>query len=281
MKIKKIFNNNVVLVSDDKSEMIVMGKGIGFNQGESDQIDSKKIDKKFILETKGVADKLATLINEIPDDQLLISSKIIELANQLLKTELNVNIYITLTDHISYAIERVKQGLLLKNPLAWEVKKFYKEEYKIALKALDIINEACGIRLPEDEAGSIALHLVNAQQSEHDMEQTMAMTQIVTDLLQIVKLHYGIEINEDSMNYNRFMTHLRYFAYRVLRDEFVPEDEDSLYDQVRRKYPESYKCSKKMVAYLEKNFNKKPTKEELVYFMIHIHRVTSRETKNG
>ncbi|WP_117170930.1 BglG family transcription antiterminator LicT [Paraliobacillus sediminis] len=281
MKIKKIFNNNVILVSDGEEEMIVMGKGIGFNQGESDQIDPAKIDKKFVLATKGVADKLATLINEIPDEHLMLSNKIIELANESLETELNVNIYITLTDHISYAIERVKQGLLLKNPLAWEVKKFYKEEYHVALQALDIINEASGIRLPEDEAGSIALHLVNAQQGEHDMEQTMAMTQIVTDLLQIVKLHYGIEINEDSMNYNRFMTHLRYFAYRVLRDEFVPEDEDSLYDQVRRKYPAAYKCSKKMVAYLEKNFNKKPTKEELVYFMIHIHRVTSRETKNS
>lgn len=277
MKIRKIFNNNVILLTDDDGhEMIVMGKGIGYNKHNSDVIDFSQVEKKFVVE-KATSDKLMGLIGEIPTEHLELSNEIIEYAEQQLALKFSDNIYITLTDHISFALRRFPEGIIVKNALLWEIKKFYAAEYEVASKALHIIEQKTGVKLPEDEAGSIALHFVNAQQRGQDMKQTYQMTKIVNDLANIVKYHFGIKLDENSINYSRFLTHLRYFAYRILHDELIPEDRDSLYDHVKDKYPESYACARKIRNYLEINYEKKTTNEEMVYFMIHIHRVTNRE----
>ena len=53
MRIKKVFNNNVVLVIDDLGkEQIVMGKGVGFQKFPKDLIDTNKIEKRFIFNDK-------------------------------------------------------------------------------------------------------------------------------------------------------------------------------------------------------------------------------------
>jgi beta-glucoside operon transcriptional antiterminator len=276
LKIVKIFNNNVILVEDDDTEMIIMGKGIGFQRGNSESIDLSKVDKKFILDTTGISDKLGKLLNEIPEEHWRVSYKIIDMAKKELGTTFNSNIYITLTDHISFALSRFNQGLIMNNGLLWEVKKLHKKEFDVASKALAIIEEEIGIELPVEEAGSIALHFVNAQHSDK-MEKTVAVTRIVNDVFNIVKYHYGFEIDENSLNYNRFMTHLSYFAYRIINDDFIPEEDNSLYSHVKAKYPDAFKCTEKIIIYFKKNFNKEPTKEEQVYLMIHIHRVTNRD----
>ena len=88
---------------------------------------------------------------------------IIEYAKNMLDAEMNDYIYVTLTDHISYTIKLYKEGIFRPNVLIWEVKKFYSKEYNIGLKALDFIEDELGCRLPSDEAGNIALHLITAQ----------------------------------------------------------------------------------------------------------------------
>ncbi len=282
MKITKVFNNNVVLVAkDDHTELVMMGRGLAFQKRAGEQVELSKVEKTFVLETKGLSEKLADLIREIPLGHLEISDDIIQFAKNELHADFSDNIYLALTDHISFALSRVQHGLSIKNALFWEIKKFYKKEFEVALNALDIIERGTGVRLPEDEAGSIALHFVNAQQGDQGVDQTLTITKIVNDILNIVKYHYGIELDENSMNYSRFITHIRYFAYRLLRNEIVLEEEDSLYDQVKHKYPEAYRCAEKVKSYLQKNYVTNPTKEEMVYFMLHIHRVTSREQKNN
>lgn len=283
MKIEKIFNNNVILLEDEnQKEIIVMGKGIGFKKNRGEDIDFSKVDKKFVL-SDSIADRFVALISNIPSEHLQVSNEIIEFAKKELGDTFNDNIYIALTDHISFALARFQEGIIIRNALFWEVKKFYKNEYEVAIKALDLIEREIGVRFPEDEAVSIALHFVNAQQSkgEHNMEKTVVMTKIMNDLLNIVKYHYGIQIDEKSLNYSRFMTHLQYFAHRILSDDLAPDTEDSLYEQVKEKYPMAYKCVQKIKAYLKGNFNKTLTKEEFVYFMIHIHRVTNRGNHNN
>ena len=64
---------------------------------------------------------------------------------------------------MGYAIERKQQGIVVANELSWEMKKFYNAEFQVGLKALDIVKQELDVELPEDEAGFIAMHLVNAQ----------------------------------------------------------------------------------------------------------------------
>jgi beta-glucoside operon transcriptional antiterminator len=278
MKIKKVFNNNVVLTEDSHQvEMVVMGRGLAFQKRIGDLIDTENVEKMFITPSEGFANKLSELLEEIPYEIMTLSKDIIEMANRELHTDLNESLYLSLSDHIHFAVTRIKNGLPIKNALMWEVQKFYKSEYQVARKALEMIKERTGESLPEDETASLALHFFNARQDGSGIEETMAMTNIVNDVTNIVKYHYGIDFDEESMNYSRFITHLRYFAYRMLRGELNDDPNDALYEQVKMQYPVAYECTKKVQTYLNKQYQMVMTKDELAYFMIHIQRVSSRE----
>ena len=179
-----------------------------------------------MLETRELSEKLARLLTEIPVENLEITESIIQFAKTVLPGTLSDYIYLTLTDHLSFALTRHKEGMDLKNTLLWEIKRFYQKEFEIGLQALNIIEEETGFTLSEDEAGSIALHFVNAQQGEPAMQQTVAMTKIVQDILNVVKYHYKMNLDEDSFNYSRFVTHLRYFAQRLMQKELNSADDD-------------------------------------------------------
>lgn len=277
LRIKKIFNNNVALVEGpNRSEVIVIGKGLAYHKNPGEDIDLARIEKTFVMETKELSERLSTLLSEIPPEHLELTDQIIRYAASDLQTSFSNNIYLALTDHISYAITRSTQGMSLKNALLWEIQKFYPKEYQTALHALQIIENKTGFTLPIDEAGFIAMHFVNGQQDGQEMEQTVLVTQMVQGILNIVTLHYGIELDENSLNYSRFVTHLRYFSYRTMRNETIPSEDDELYKQVVSKYPEAFDCSEKVRTYLQEEYKIETTEAEMVYFMLHIRRVTSR-----
>lgn len=97
----------------------------------------------------------------------------------------------------------------IKNGLLLETKHLYKEEYDIGLEALNMICEHFGIILPEDEAGFIALHIVNAELNE-EMPVLKNITKVMQEILTIVKYHFKLEINENSLIFYRFLTHLKF-----------------------------------------------------------------------
>lgn len=278
MEIKKVFNNNVALTTNQSNqEVVVMGKGLAFQKKPGQTIDTSKIEKTFVLDKQGVSDKLEELLRETPELYLDISHNILELARSQLSYKLDDYLYVALTDHLSFAISRHKEGVDLKNPLAWEIRKYYKQEYQIALQALDIIEMKTGVRLADDEAASIALHLVNSQLSGENMAAALQVTELVNSILTIVKYHFQMELDENSINYERFLTHLRFFAIRMIRKERVFDNDDFLYEQVKQKYTEAFQCSDKIAIFVENNYNWKISNEEKVYLTLHIHRVTNRQ----
>lgn len=277
MIIRKIFNNNVVLaVGESENELILMGKGIAFQKKVGDLIDESKVDKKFF---QGLSNKLSELLTDIPQPHLDLADEIIQNAKSQLSTKLNDYIYLTLTDHLDFAISRIKEGKVLVNPLLWEIRKIYPKEYKVGLKAVKMVEEKVGIVLPEDEAGSIALHLVNAQNGSQEMDQTIEITNMVQDILQIVKYHFGIDLDEDSLNYSRFVVHLRFFGERLLEKQTNPHEGNDLFEVVKEKYPHVYDCVEIINRYVEKAAHMSLSKAEMVYLMLHIHRVTYRTTR--
>ncbi|MCZ0701727.1 beta-glucoside operon transcriptional antiterminator [Natronobacillus azotifigens] len=280
MRIKKILNNNVVVSEDKKyEEIVVMGRGLAFQKKIGDQINVDKVEKTFILEEQDVSDKLGELLKEIPEQHFDIAYKIISFAKERLDYKLDDYIYIALTDHLSFAIGRYNQGINLPNALLWEIKKFYKQEYKIAQASLAIIEEDMNIKLPEDEAASIALHLVNSQLSGENMEATVQMTKMVNSILAIVKYHYQIVLDEDSINYQRFLTHLKFFALRFVRDEGKTKVgvESFLYEQVKEKYKEAFDCSEKIDEFINKTYGWHVSNDEKVFLTLHIQRVATQE----
>ncbi|RCW63924.1 BglG family transcription antiterminator LicT [Saliterribacillus persicus] len=279
MIIKKVLNNNVIVTENEyNQEMVVMGRGIAFQKKAGGQIDDSQVEKTFVLQNTGISEKLDQLLKYTSEKYLDISSEILAYAQSILPYKLDEYLYIALTDHLSFAIARHEQGIELKNSLLYEIRKYYKKEYEIALKSLDIIEKHTGVRLDEDDAGSIALHLVNSQISGENMETAVQVTETVNNILNIVKYHYQVELDESSINYERFVTHLRYFAIRFIRNEKMEDTvDDFLYEQVQRKYRNAYACTEKINIYLKKNFNWTLSQDEKVYLTVHIHRVTFRQ----
>ncbi len=279
MKIKKVYNNNVLLAENEQHlEIVVMGRGLAFQKKRGEEVEEAKIEKTFVLEKKDWSQKLQKLLNEIPVDYFEIAGEIIQYAKSILHAKLSNYLYLTLTDHIHYSICRHKQGIDIHNALIWEIKKFYKQEFLVGLEALAIIKRRTGDQLIEDEAGFIALHFVNAQVDGQSMRQTMQMTQIVNDILNIVKYYCKVDLNNQSLNYERFVTHLRFFAQRLFYHEKLETetDDDFLYEQVKRKYTNAFQCMQRVVSYLHQSFDSAISKDEQVYLTIHIHRVTER-----
>src|SRR5699024_10823026 len=134
-----------------------------FQKKKGESLEEDKIKKIFTLENKMFSQKLVNLIQEIPEEYFQISERIIRYAEEQLENELNENIYITLTDHIYFAINNYRNGIRMKNSMLWDIKRLYKKEFSISQRALEMICEETGIQLLEDEAASLSLHLVNAQ----------------------------------------------------------------------------------------------------------------------
>ena len=60
MVINHVINNNVVSAFDnEQNEIIVMGKGIGFQKKSGQEIPETKIEKRFVLENKAQIKALA------------------------------------------------------------------------------------------------------------------------------------------------------------------------------------------------------------------------------
>lgn len=280
MILKKAFNNNALLALDEnENEVILMGKGIAFKKKPGDVIDEALIQKKFIFDKSELNDKFSQLFEEIPQQYVELTVSIVEMAQKELGVKLDSSIYLALSDHITYAVRRYKKNENLKNALLFEVKKFYPNEFKVALKALDKIHYETGCIMSEDEAGYIAMHFVNAQQNGEEMSQTVKVTKMVEDILHIVEYHYQIKLDENSLNYTRFVTHIRYFARRLFAQELNTNTDDILFEQIKDRYPDAYRCAQKVKRYIEQSCNIELTNEELTYFMLHINRVCSRATK--
>lgn len=272
MRIEKVLNNNVItVINDQNKELVVMGRGIAFKKKSGDLVEEDKIEKIF-TDNQSMSDKLKSLLSEIPLEHMEVSESIINLAKMNLGKRLHDSIYVSLTDHIHFAIERFKQGLNIKNTLLWEVKKFYKDEFAIGEEALLIIHQKLGIMLPEDEAGHVALHLVNAHMNE-EIPNVVNITKIMHEILNIVKYHFKIDYDEESLTYYRFITHLKFFARRLLNGTHIQNADKALYDMVREQYKGSFLCAQKIQEYIRKTYNCVLTNEEVMYLTIHIERV--------
>lgn len=277
MILKKALNNNVVLAKNEKhQEVVIFGNGIAFNKKPGEVIDESKISKVFTLQTQDLSLKMATLLKDVPVVYAEIAEEIIKYAKTKIHGPIGDYLFLALTDHIHYAVTRYKNDEEIHNVLLWEAKKFYKIEFEIGMKAIEIIKEKTGVEFNEDEAGFIAFHFANAQTEEQELNRTVKITQFVQDVLGIIKYHFGIEFDEDTWNYGRLITHLKFFAQRVLSKDIGQNDDDYLYEHVQQKYKKAFECVKKIEKYVANGYGVTITKAEMVYLVLHINRVTSR-----
>ncbi|MED1481241.1 BglG family transcription antiterminator LicT [Bacillus altitudinis] len=277
MIISKVINNNVVSAYDDEQhELVIMGRGIAFQKKSGDPIDEERIEKVFSIQNKDISEKFKTLLYDIPIEYMQVCEAIIDHARTTLNKNLNDSIYVTLTDHITFAIERHQKGMDIKNALLWEIKRLYKEEFMCGVEAIRIIQDKLNIHLPEDEAGFIAMHIVNAELNE-EMPNVIQITKLIQDILNIVKYHFQIDLDEESLNYFRFVTHLKFFGQRLFNETQMENQNEFLYAVVKEKNTAAFQCAEKINDYVQKEYNRSLIEDEMLYLTLHIDRVIKRK----
>ena len=273
--IEKVINNNIISAYEKSgAEVIVMGRGIGFKKKQGEVVPADQISKIFRIKSRTLAEQFKELLANMPLERVRISDEIISHAKDHLKLKLNPSIYVTLTDHINFAIERVSQGIEPQNALLWEIKRFYPQEFQLGIYALELIQDRLDILLPEDEAGFIALHFVNAEYGT-DIRDAVKFPDQMQAIVDIVERDLGILLDESSLHYERFMTHIKFLIQRIYRKELLSSEDRELSLLMQRKYPREYQCSLKVAEYIMQATGSRLSEEEIMYLSVHIRRVST------
>ncbi|NSF75290.1 PRD domain-containing protein [Blautia wexlerae] len=263
MIIEKVINNNIISAYEKSgAEVIVMGRGIGFKKKQGEVVPADQISKIFRIKSRTLTEQFKELLANMPLERVRISDEIISHAKDHLKLKLNQSIYVTLTDHINFAIERVSQGIEPQNALLWEIKRFYPQEFQLGIYALELIQDRLGILLPEDEAGFIALHFVNAEYGT-DIRDAVKFPDQMQAIVDIVEHDLGILLDESSLHYERFMTHIKFLIQRIYRKELLSSEDRELSLMMQRKYPREYECSVKVAEYIMQATGSRLSEEEI------------------
>ncbi len=273
MIIQKILSNNAIVAENANGEVLVaLGKGIGFGKKVGDQADERNFDAQFLQKEKNVDQYYQQLFNNIPEDIIQVTRKIVSMVENESEILSPLSLLLALSDHLYFAISRSDKNLHLKSPLAWDLKIFYPKEYQIATDAVSLINSMLKVKLSEDEAGFIALHIISSRQNAN-IQDTMNSAEMVKDILNIIKIHLKISLNEKTLEFQRIVTHLKFFSLRMISREPVRVGDDAIYSGIKEKLPVAYSCSEKIKNWLMVNHNYSMTLDELMFLTIHIERL--------
>lgn len=274
MQIRKVLNNNVVIALDETgAETVLMGRGLAFGRHAGEEAPADRIEKRFTLHAGPWSDRFQQLLTSIPLAHFLLAERIIDRARPMLGAALSDSIYVTLPDHLSAAIEREKQGIELSNPLVWDIRQFYPEEYRAGMAALELIRAETGIAFPEDEAGFLAMHFVNAE-SGGELPEVYDMTRLLQRVFGLVRTQCGVEPDRDSADFYRFVTHLKCLARRIAAGQGYGDRDADLLPAVQAKYPAAFACAQAVCRALREEHGFDAGQSELLYLTLHIARVT-------
>lgn len=272
MKVLKVINNNMVSTLDSRGkEIIVMGCGLGFKTKVDSEIDESRIERVYKMDSQSQTEQLISLFGELPLEQIELANDVISYAKTHIDKTFNPTIYLTLTDHIGFAIKRSREGIQTEAPLLYETRRFYPEEYDVGVRAMCMVEERLNVKLPKSEASSIALHFINAEMNTN-LDEVMKINRIMQNTMNIVRMHLQCELDTDSIEYERFLMHLRYFAHRIVTRQVFDDSDSVLYDMIVVSYPDAIKCALRIADYIEQGYNFTVTKDEMAYLAIHIQR---------
>lgn len=272
--IQKVLNSSVVLVTDEAhNEFVLLGKGIGFGKKSGQPVDETQVSQIFIPVESIQLQEFVQFIEQVDPNIMELAELIVQFAQQSLQLQLNTAIYYALMDHLQFAVERYHANIVVTNKLYWEIKNYYPKEFEVGEFGLRHLNERFRIHLPEDEAANIAFHIINAQHTKGQSSDSLKAAKLVSDLVNLTR--YSLEINFDptSTNYSRFVTHLKFFADRFLSNQMLTDDDDTLFDQVSRQYPDAMKLTYTLHHFIKSTYHRAVTNEELMYLAVHINRL--------
>lgn len=274
LQVVKVLNNSLLLaLGSDGRERVLMGKGIGFRKAAGGELNAEEVDKVFVIQDKDLKRNIIRLASEVDELYFAIAKNVIDYALETYRFKLMDHLYLALTDHLAFAVRRMREGLLIQNFYSYGMRKFNPREYDVGRYALELFKKETGIALPRDEAYNIAFHFINAQVSDVGQAERLEITKIVSAVLDIIRLHYNRSFDEESFDYARLIRHLQLFAQRLLSDEQSLGGEDFLYRQIAEICQNENACVDKIAHYIRHTYGREVAPNERSYLLIYLHRI--------
>lgn len=281
MRFRKRLNNNVVVASgDDGGEQVVFGRGLGFDLTVGAEIDMRRVEKIYVLKDGSASRRLQQLLEMISIEYVDLAQEIFDRARTSLSVPISDSVIVPLADHVHMAVTRARQGVEIKNMMLIEIRRFYRDEFRVGTFAVELINNRFDTALTEDEAGFIALHLVNAELGSGDGAASLSkITEVIQEIERIVRMSYATEIDIDSDQYRRFMTHLKFFSERLFQQRTSrSRDVSRMLTTVRETYPTAGECVARVGGFLAARYNHNLTDDESLYLTIHVAHIMDHST---
>ncbi|MEH7272987.1 glucose PTS transporter transcription antiterminator GlcT [Neobacillus vireti] len=273
--IDKVLNNNVLIAEHPSyDEVVLIGKGIGFNRKRGEFIETQSVEKLFVLKNEKEQQNYIKLLPFIDNDLQEVIISAISLIKQKTNARLDEHIHVALTDHLMFAVTRVVKGMEISNPFLIETKTLYRHEYEIAAEVIELIREKTGISLPVGEIGFIALHIHSAM-TNRELSEVNQHSQLVSRLVKMVEEQFDIVIDKEGIDYMRLVRHLRFTIERVVKGEKVEEPE-KISSLLKQEYPVCYNLSWKLIKIMQQTLKMKVFDAEAVYLTMHLQRIQKK-----
>lgn len=273
MKVIRNINNNVAVCLDDNNhEVIAFGKGIGFQKAPY-EIELANIDRTYYnLDSHYMA-----LLDELPEEIMEVTTEIVEKGSAYLGVDFKKNFWFSLCDHINFAVENTKKGLVISNPMTNEIRHLYDKEMLLGKWAVKHIDKKLSIKLPQSEEENLALHFIHVMQMNKQSQEKDDIEHFVEDITEIIESEMNIIIDRNGFSYARFVTHLKYLLKRSNKLNESVSDNEKMYESVYNNYPNIQGVIKKIKEYIMIELDIEPSNEELLYLMIHINRLCAKD----
>ena len=267
--VTKSFNNNIVLVKIKGNEKILFSKGIGFGKKFGDIISQNtEIEKIFAIEDEENIKNLQNKISKVDTEFFAICEEAIVEISKKINCELNESIHISLIDHLFFAVSRLKNNEEIQNPFFVEFDTLYNKVYGLAEIVAERVGKFAGVDIPDGEIGFIALHIHSAM-NNGKLSNTIKYSYLSSTIVEHIEDRLNIEIDRKSLDYARFLTHIRFAIERIMKGSRICNDFIGI---IKIKYKKSYKIAEEVAVILKDNLFLDVSDDEIAYLAKRIER---------
>lgn len=271
IRIERVLNNNAVVTKEsDGKEYVLIGSGLAFQKKHGGYVSEEKVEKRYRLEGEQAQNNFSQLVSRISEDYFDIAEQTIELAKDIYNIELDSSILVSLADHIYNAVKRQGEGITLDNGLVWEIKQIYSKEFEIGKYVVKVVNEKFNTHFDGNEAAFISMHIIDNRSGKNPDESINQTIVLIKEIQQLLTYHFKTQIDEESLDYYRLITHLKFFVQRMAQKQTRDDHNDALYLMISKSYPASANAVKKIYSYLKNNYDYEMSKADQAYLVIHI-----------
>ena len=267
--VTKVFNNNIILVNSEDHEKILFAKGIGFGKKPGYVIPKGiKVDKIFTIADSDNIENLNTMIEKVDNDFFVVCEEAIYEISEKINQELNESIHIGLIDHLYFAVKRLKNNEEIENPFLVEIETLYSKEYMLADMVAKKVGAYCNVDIPDGEIAFIALHIHSAI-NNGKISNTLKNSYLGSTIVEHVEDRLNIEIDRKSLDYARFLTHIKFAIQRIMENIHI---DNELTKIIKSSYKESFSVAEEVAKIIEDELGIKVMEDEVTFLTIHIER---------